>query len=206
MPVAWFADSRSVPAGLWNAFGAAPHAVDAERGAIRGRATSRAFAALSLVTIALVVVSGCRHGDRDEETLDALVEFARSPADQTWSALPLTDEVRLGLGERLLERHSRRALRDPRAWKVEAELFRASLGPFSALEVLAEYKLPLEYREGSYVRCVSPPAPPPRAVGSLRRLSIQPRRWQSCLQWFAVDVFITDDGDVAAVTLDYFEP
>ena len=53
---------------------------------------------------------------------------------------------------------------------------------------------------------VRAPAPAPREVADLRRLSIRPREWESCLRWFAVDVYVTGDGEIAAVTLDYFEP
>ena len=80
------------------------------------------------------------------------------------------------------------------------------MGPFTAFEELADPREDLAYHEGPYRHCVSPPAPPPREVADLRRLSIRPRGLESCLQWFAVDVFVTEEGEIAAVTIDYFEP
>jgi hypothetical protein len=165
----------------------------------------RALAAAALAAVTVTGLAACGGRDSDEETLDALVAFAREPGEETWSRLPLADTVRLGLGDRLRERHSARELRDPEAWLVEARLFRAGVGPFSALAPLARTE-ELEYREGSYRRCAEAPAAPPAEISSLRRRSIHPRETESCLQWFAVDVFLTNEDEIAAVTLDYFEP
>jgi hypothetical protein len=164
--------------------------------------------AAAVLTVAIAVPSNaCGNEDSDEQTLDALVAFARGPSDEAWSRLPLAAGVQLGLGEALIDRRSANALRDPASWEIDAERFRAAVGPFSALDAIArDDERPLEYGEGSYHRCASPPGPPPGEVSSLRRLNIQPREWESCLQWFAVDVFVTDDGEIAAVTLDYYEP
>ena len=160
---------------------------------------------LAAAVIGAVALAACERGDDDTEALDALVAFARAPSEETWSELPLADRVQLGLGDRLLERRPAAALRDPDAWEVELELFRGGVGPFSALDVLAGDER-LEYRKGSYMRCVSPPADPPASVSDLRRLSIQPRETESCLQWFAVDVFVSAEGEIVAVTLDLFAP
>lgn len=137
----------------------------------------RVIAALALSAFAAAALPARQQGDRDEKTLDALVEFAGDPSNETWSELPLADRVRLGLGDRLLERRSAVSLRDSRAWKLDngGELFRAGAGPFSALDVLSDEGA-VEYGEGSYVRCASPPGPPPAEVAELRRLSIRPRR------------------------------
>jgi hypothetical protein len=88
---------------------------------------------------------------------------------------------------------------------LHARIFRAYVGPFSALELIADDRR-LVFRAGVHRHCVSPPVPPPRAVASLRRLSIQPRRFDSCLGWFTVDAFVTDSGEIEAITLDASEP
>ena len=54
--------------------------------------------------------------------------------------------------------------------------------------------------------CASPPGPAPPAVSGLLRRNIQPRDVSSCLQWFAVDVFVDESGEIRAVTLDHWEP
>jgi hypothetical protein len=39
-----------------------------------------------------------------------------------------------------------------------------------------------------------------------RRLSIQPAGITSCLEWYAIDVFIDGDGTIVRVILDSWEP
>ena len=148
---------------------------------------------------------GCE-AKTDGDVRDALVAFARQPSDETWASVPFADRVRLGLGERLLRTRSAQELRDAAAWKLDIALFRGGVGPFSALDVLAAHKGPLEHREGSYRRCASPSRAPPRSLSRLRRLSIQPHESASCLRWFAVDVFVDENGEIRAVTLDRWEP
>lgn len=161
---------------------------------------------LAVAVLIAVALPACRPDDGDDETLDALVAFARAPSDDTWAALPLADDIELGLGHHLRERRVASALRDPAAWQLEApRFFRAYGGPFSALTLLADNE-DLRYVDGSYPRCASPPAAPHRGLASLHRRSIQPRETDSCLQWFAVDVYLTDGDEIAAVTLDLCEP
>jgi hypothetical protein len=162
---------------------------------------------LAVGVLIAVALPACLHDDRDDDAgLDALVAFAREPSSETWSALPLADDVELGLGHHLRERRVASELRDPAAWEIEApRFFRGAVGPFSALRLLAGNE-DVRYVDGSYPRCASPPAAPQRGLASLRRRSIQPQETESCLQWFAVDVYLTDDGEIAAVTLDLWEP
>lgn len=149
---------------------------------------------------------GCEAETDGDDVLNALVAFARQPSDETWASVPLADRVKLGLGDRLLRTRSAEALRDPAAWRLDVDLFRGGVGPFSSLDVLASHEGPLEQREGTYRRCASPSRAPPRQLSRLHRLSIQPRERASCLRWFAVDVFVDESGDIRAVTLDRWEP
>jgi hypothetical protein len=170
-----------------------------------------AAAALAAFAAGCTLAPGWRAGDTGSATaggvapLRALVAFARTPSEATWSAVPLADEVYLGLGSELVEQRTDDELRDPEAWKLDRELFRAAGGPFSALELLARER-PLAFAVGPHSHCASPPMPPPRQVAGLTRMSAQPRRVGSCLQWFTVDAFVTRDGEIAAVTLDLWEP
>jgi hypothetical protein len=162
-----------------------------------------------MALIAAVVAAafpGCQAESDSDDVLRGLVAFAREPSGETWASVPFADRVQLGLGDRLLKTRSAQELRDPVAWMLDVDLFRGRGGPLSSIEVLASNQGSLEFREGSYRRCVSPSGPPPRPVSGLRRLSIQPRRPMSCLQWFAVDVFVDESGDIRAVTLDLWEP
>jgi hypothetical protein len=83
----------------------------------------RILAAVALVALG---VAACAGGGDDD--LDALVAFARQPSDETWSELPLADDVDLGLGHHLREVRAARELRDPAAWRLEMRRFRGGAG------------------------------------------------------------------------------
>lgn len=55
-------------------------------------------------------------------------------------------------------------------------------------------------------RCAAAPSPAPDGLHGLRRLSIQPTDATSCLEWFAVDLWLTADGLLAGVALDLYGP
>jgi hypothetical protein len=144
--------------------------------------------------------------DEDEELIRALIGFARSPGPETIAALPFAEGgVWLGLGDQLLLQRVQEELADPQAWVLQEEYFRAYVGPFSALDQLARAGETV-ISVGPHPHCASPPVPPPIQVADLRRVSVQPRDTESCLQWWTVDLFLTPDGKVAAVTLDLWEP
>jgi hypothetical protein len=143
---------------------------------------------------------------RDKRLIRALIRFAQSPSPETVTAVPLADDgVWLGLADRLLMRRSAAELADPKAWELDVEVFRAYVGPFSALEFLARPE-PTIISVGPHPHCVSPPVPPPTEVVNLRRLSVQPTDRESCLLWWTVDTFVTAGGEIKAITLDVFEP
>lgn len=84
---------------------------------------------------------------------------------------------------------------------------RQSPGPFSALDVAARAQNPI-VSVGEHPHCASPPVPPPDDVADLMRVSVQPdiEQIDSCLQWWTVDFFINQAGQIEAVTLDLWEP
>lgn len=120
----------------------------------------------------------------------------------------------LGLADELLERHPRPSLADPAVWILESEGFRARTGPFSALGVLADWDASAGFvlvRElgvtvGPHPHCASAPVPSPEEVAGLRRVSVQPVGSLPCPLWWSIDLFLTGDGRIAAVTLDLWEP
>ncbi len=143
----------------------------------------------------------------DREIVRSLVAFARSPADATWRAVPFARKVDLGLANRLFVRRSAAELRNPAAWLIDVRSFRGGTRPFSAVSLIDENahgRLALSV--GPHRHCVSPPVPPPRRVAALRRVSLQPKQVESCLQWWTVDLYLTGGGKVRAVTLDLWEP
>jgi hypothetical protein len=121
--------------------------------------------------------------------------------------VPLVDDaVWLGLADRLLAKRSPAVLTEPEAWVLQSEHFRAYVGPFSALDLLARPKEKTTVSVGVHPHCASPPVPPPKRVAHLRRVSVQPRDSESCLRWWSVDVFVRPGGEIKAVTLDLWEP
>lgn len=162
------------------------------------------------IALAAAVVAvgfpGCDRETEGDDVLKKLVAFAREPNDESWALVPFADRVQLGLGERLLKTSSAQALREPAEWILDVDLFRGGVGPFSSLQVLARNEGSLAYRHGLHARCASPARAPPQPISGLRQLSIQPREPESCLRWFAVDVFLDEHSDIRAVTLDLWEP
>jgi hypothetical protein len=163
---------------------------------------------LLLVLLALIL-SGCRDEppDRRGEAMEALIAFARAPSDETWAAVPLAAHVDLGLGDTRRARRSRQALRDPGAWRLSLNFFRAGVGRLSGLELIARRNRTLRITFGPHPHCVAPRRipPPPQAAG-LERVVVQPREWDSCLAWWTVDAFLNAEGEIEAVTLDLWEP
>lgn len=146
--------------------------------------------------------------------IESLIRFAQSPGAESFASVSFADEVALGLGDQLVVRHSAAALAEPAAWVLDADGFRARTGPVSALEILAEWDFKavgifvreLSVTVGPYPRCASPPMPAPAELTDLRRVSVQPVGSIPCLRWWSVDLFLTDEGRIAAATLDLFEP
>lgn len=144
----------------------------------------------------------------DAETLvEAFVQFAREPSDSTFGELPLDDTVDLGLGPTIIKTIGSTELRQPEAWQLDLDLFRAYTGPFSAFDSLNRLDS-YETTVGEHPHCASPPVPPAEGYEALDRISVQPRLGpqDSCLMWSTVDFFLLPSGDVAAITLDMWEP
>lgn len=163
------------------------------------------------------LVSAGSYGDRDatdddaptshdRRVVKALVKFAQTRDAKNMAEVPVArNGLWLGLGRRLMVRRSAKELADPKIWQLRPGLFRAYVGPFSALDLL-EDRRPTVITVGPHPHCASPPMPPPADVSHLRRVSIQTREFQSCLQWSTVDLFLNRRGMIVAITLDLWEP
>lgn len=145
----------------------------------------------------------------EQAVLDALVAFAQDPSDATFPDLPLANTVRLGLGQTLHAAVDAGDLRNPQAWVIDEETYAAFSGPFSAIDRLqAVDPGDLTATAGPHPHCAGPPRPAPDGLDGLRRLSLQgdDDGDPSCIGWFTVDVFVDDDLQIRAVTLDLWEP
>lgn len=143
----------------------------------------------------------------EESLVDAFVAFAEDPTEERLAELPIGEWVWLGLGSRLYAERAKSDLLQPIAWQIEEEMFRAYVGPFSALELLQSNRL-REVLVGEHAHCASDPIPAPEEFAELTRISVQPRpdTIDSCIQWSTVDFFVNSDGLVEAITLDVLEP
>jgi hypothetical protein len=144
----------------------------------------------------------------DAETLvEAFVKFARDPSDGTFGELSLAETVDLGLGPTIIKTIEGTELREPEVWRLDLDNFRAHTGPFSAFDSMTRLDT-YETTVGEHSHCASPPVPPAEGYEGLGRISVQPRLGpqDSCLMWSTVDFFLLPNGDVAAITLDMWEP
>lgn len=140
----------------------------------------------------------------------AFVAFARSPGPRTAAALPWAPRVWLGLGENLFTAERRSTLAEPDTWDIDVDAYGAD-GPMNALRPVrlvarrggAEA---LVTSVGGHPQCVGGPSRAPASFRAATRISIQPADPDSCLQWFAVDLFVDARGQVIGVTLEQWEP
>jgi hypothetical protein len=141
----------------------------------------------------------------DEQLIGALVEFARAPSATKLSAIPFAERVKLGLSDRIVTERAASDLVRPEAWLLSTDVFRGRIGPFSSLVFLAR-ATPTMVSVGQHPHCASSPVPPPAELASSRRLSIQPTGIDTCVLWWTVDVFLSPERRIQAITLDLWDP
>jgi hypothetical protein len=143
----------------------------------------------------------------EENGAKALRTFAADPSPENFAAVPLAESVTLTLGPQSGRSQPADTLRLPANWVFDTSFdgFRAYVGPFSALDLLAQDR-PVEVAAGPHDHCASPPMPAYPDFEGLRQISIQPMDATSCLEWWTVDLFMNAAGEIAGVTLDLFEP
>lgn len=148
------------------------------------------------------------------------VAFAIQPSAETAGMLPFGGEVRLGLSRDLKTALDEADASQSSAWVLRARGFRAYVGPFSALELIRRHADKtrstsiragggaFQVSVGDHPHCASPPVAAPQGFERHRRVSVQPSESSvdSCLSWFTVDLFLNNEGSIAAVTLDVWEP
>ena len=140
--------------------------------------------------------------DAELAAAQALLDLARGgDVDR----VPLADEVHLGLGAQSpFTTASRPELADRATWTAPDELFNGFTGPFNALDRLGTTGL--RFTSGQAPHCAGPPLTWPGEYGAYRQVNIEPVGIDSCIQWFAVHLFLDDDDRIAAVVLDLWAP
>lgn len=146
-----------------------------------------------------------------EAIASAFMVFAVARDEVSFADLPLAPDITLALGGDVRRSKAAAELLDPNAWRIHAgaEGFRERVGPFSALDVVADAGA-VTAIAGRHGGCAAPdePLPPPRELVDLHVVSIQPDRGEvtTCMQWWAVDIFVTEGGLIVGVDLDLGAP
>lgn len=142
----------------------------------------------------------------DQRIVAAVVAFARARDARTFSAVPLADQVGLGLDDWIPLPRSSAALARAEDWVLDVDEFKGRLGTFSALDLLAR-NVDMTVSIGPHAHCSNPlVVTTPAALADLRRISVQPKQVSSCQQWWVVDLYVSADGRITVVSLDLSSP
>ena len=133
----------------------------------------------------------------------ALVASAQVMDPAAVAEVGFAEQVALGLGDRVTFTVASDTLESSKGWTLDVEEYEGYAGPFSALDLLRD---PYEVTVGTHPRCVADPSAAPEGMETFRQLSIQPTDATSCLEWWAVDLYLNPNGEVAAVVLDLYGP
>ena len=137
----------------------------------------------------------------------ALVGFATERSAELVASVGFAPPVAIGLGPDLLDSLDEAQLADPSAWLLELDGRWGGAGSISALDLLARPLDALSMEVDRTTSCVgSTFVSVPQQLEGLERVSITPRENASCLDWFAVDVYLDDAGRIVAVTVELYEP
>ncbi|WP_300080039.1 hypothetical protein [Propioniciclava sp.] len=143
----------------------------------------------------------------------AFIAFARDPENSPVAGLGLADRVLLGVGGELTEQVPQNRLATQAGWDTgDASTAHAERsGPFNAITTLRDHAARAEAAAFDtrmvvdYPSCNNPQehvAAPPSLADHVR-VTIQPAAdsVDSCIDWFAVDLYLSPDDRVAGVVL-----
>jgi hypothetical protein len=132
--------------------------------------------------------------------------FAAAPGAETLRAIPLSDQVAIGLGGDVVQTLTAEQLQDPSAWVIHRPYFAGYVGPFNPLEQLRRDPEFWSITEGKQLGCPWARTAALPGYEQDRRLTIEPSDITSCLEWFGVDVYVDESGSVDAISLNLVEP
>lgn len=136
--------------------------------------------------------------EADLALTDRLRAFARGASED----LTFADDVVISLGV-----DHEQTLGDPYdvdLWMIEVDEWNGYAGPFDVLGPLRGEVGITVSTIGPVAHCAGPPLEIP--WDSSRQLTLTPAGASSCLEWYAVSVFLNDAGEVNRVMLDLWEP
>lgn len=142
----------------------------------------------------------------DSETVTGadlpITDGVRAVAAGQGAELAWADEVTVSLGT-----DHERTITDPGnpgSWTIDVDDWNGYVGPFDVLGPLRAEAGITYPAIGPVDHCAGPPLDIPWDF--TRQLTIQPAGITSCLEWYAVSVFLNDAGEIDRVMLDLWEP
>lgn len=135
----------------------------------------------------------------DHRLATMLYSFSREPQG---NAAPWAPRVTLSAsdGQAHMTVTDRQAVH-PSQWRFDEPFAQVSI-----LDVLASSRGRFRVDVGPRSRCVGPVRPPLRTFQRLRQITITPSApLDSCLEWWAVDLYVNDVGQIEGVSLDRWE-
>jgi hypothetical protein len=132
----------------------------------------------------------------------AISDGLRALARGEGNDVPFAEVVTISLGT-----NHEAVLSDPVgaiAWTIDVEEWNGYSGPFPVLGPLRGEVGITTTAVGPQPHCAGPPLDIPWEAA--RQLTIHPAGISSCLEWYAVSVFLDDAGEIEHVMLDLWEP
>ena len=141
----------------------------------------------------------------DRALAEAFTAFAIRPGEVTAAGVPWAGEVRVGLGESLFAGLGRGDLADRASWVLGLDAFGRD-GPIDVLRPLRARPDGVRLTIDERPRCAGRGHRAPSRFREARRVTLQPARVESCLDWYAIDIYVDRAGQVRGVTLELWEP
>ena len=136
--------------------------------------------------------------EADLELTDGLRAFARGTSE----ASDFANSIQISLGTAHVATLPNPSARNP--WTIEVDEWNGYAGPFDVLGPLRSEAGITTTSVGPQPHCAGPPLDIPWEYA--RQLTIQPAGISSCLEWYAVSLFLNDDDEIEHVMLDLWEP
>ena len=124
--------------------------------------------------------------------------------------IPLHEEAVVAVGsagyEDLVQPISDTTVADQ--WVIPASVYAGFTGPFDVRIPAGGDPSDVSITIGEHKHCASPPLPAPEVLEGVAHVqySIQPTEPNSCLQWWAVDIFTDSEGLVRVIRREIWEP
>lgn len=138
---------------------------------------------------------------RPTKVAERFVDFANGTG--TVSLAPMVD---LHLGNVLVETRAAEDLGEARAWRLCVPYYAARTCPFSAVETVGDWPGALALTGAAAEHPCAHPGPPPREWAERRRVTITPDEGLSCVDYWAVELYLDDTGRITATNVVWAEP